>query len=451
MEMPMTRSDDRERDGALAGPHGTDVVASTDDSRSRWSAARRPEFYLPALALVCFLVLHVPGLVGPAIRSDGLAYYAYLPAAAIDGDITMSRLASRLYGGQMPDWTMIRSYAPTGRLLDEKTMGVALMQAPFFLAAHVVASILSVPADGFSPPYQMAIGVAAAFYFGAGLWLVRRNLERLCRPRIAALTLVLLALGTNLFHHACYDASFSHIYSFALFAALAWQTRRWCEEPGVSRALGLGAIFGLIALVRIPDLAVGAFALPFAIDARRERSWWMARRGELCAIAGTGAALCSLQALYWHAITGHWLIDSYQVEGFRLLSAKPLSVLFGVKKGLLLWSPLLVLALFGFRQLWSRDRPSALGLAAFLPVQVCIVASWHIWWYGGGFGHRGFTESLALLALPLGLYLERGAERGTRRRVAAATVFTAYSVLLMALYWARVIPYEGIDLARAWP
>lgn len=44
--------------------------------------------------------------------------------------------------------------------------------------------------------------------------------------------------------------------------------------------------------------------------------------------------------------------------------------------------------------------PFILVLATYL------FASWHMWWFGGNFGHRCYVEYYAILAVPFGYFLD---------------------------------------------
>ena len=58
------------------------------------------------LAVAATVWIYTAGLTyyygqGP-IRSDGTGYYVYLPAAFLDGDLTMVRTGARSFGGDPP-------------------------------------------------------------------------------------------------------------------------------------------------------------------------------------------------------------------------------------------------------------------------------------------------------------------------------------------------------------
>ncbi|MFN3874310.1 MAG: hypothetical protein ACK4L7_00155, partial [Flavobacteriales bacterium] len=79
-----------------------------------------------------------------------------------------------------------------------------LMQAPFFLAAHAVASARgAADGGGLGIEYQLGALLAGLSWSLLGLWLVARLIARWNAPdRVGAFTVLLLGLGTGLIHYA---------------------------------------------------------------------------------------------------------------------------------------------------------------------------------------------------------------------------------------------------------
>ena len=75
---------------------------------------------------------------GLPIRSDGFAYFSYLPAFFLDHDLTFVTRV-RLMPRNVADWSGIRPYGNSGRYIDIYPIGVAVLQAPFFIVAEWVS------------------------------------------------------------------------------------------------------------------------------------------------------------------------------------------------------------------------------------------------------------------------------------------------------------------------
>ena len=76
-------------------------------------------------------------------------------------------------------------------------------------------------------------------------------------------------------------------------------------------------------------------------------------------------------------------------------------VLWGVRNGWLLYSPVMILAVGGL--LWSawHKLNGARTILVILVLVLFSYAAWWCWWLGGAFGHRGFVDYYPFLAVPL--------------------------------------------------
>ena len=162
--------------------------------------------------------------------------------------------------------------------------------------------------------------------------------------------------------------------------------------------------------------------------------------------AGLGAFLLPLvpQIAYWDTITGSWFVYTYGDERLDLLHPHLLETLFSVRKGLLFWSPLLVIAIAGLLLLGRTVPGLLIPSLAYLALSTWVIASWETWWYGGSLGQRPFVETLPVFALGLASLIET-----VRRRIPrTALLFSAGACSLLALhamvaYWHQAIPYDG--------
>jgi hypothetical protein len=175
---------------------------------------------------------------------DVVSYYAYLPAIFIFDDIRLEKEESYENGIFWPE------SAPNGGNVIKTTMGMSFLYAPFFFAGHIYASLSDYPAYGFSVPYKIALLTGALFYLSVALIFMRKILKKFFPDIVAAVTIVAIVLGTNLAYYAGREGTMSHLYSFTLFSVFVWLTIRWHEEPGTWLLLALGALAGLITLIR---------------------------------------------------------------------------------------------------------------------------------------------------------------------------------------------------------
>jgi len=417
---------------------------------------------MAVIALLVYALTYLEEAFGPPIRSDGHGYYAYLPSYLLYFDPSFESLAREQYGGEMPEWTGVRRHPETGKYLNRYPIGVAVLLLPFFLAAHLTTLVCYSPVDwhkfnyapdGYSFFYQHAAGLGALCYAVVGLFFLKKALERYFTPSVSAVTVALLFVGTNLLHYGSGGGVTAHPFAFCLFALFLYWIPRWYDVACAPRlAVALGAIAGLIALVRVPDLLILLFFPLYGVsrmsDARRRLTVLRRRYREGSFMAGAMAIVILPQLLVWRYAAGEWFVNSYKVQGdvFQFLQPEVWNVLFSVRKGLFFWSPLLLFALVGLIPLWRKVRGLMLPSVLFLALNTYLISSWWMWWYGASFGHRAFVESYTVLAFPLAAVLAASGCVRMRRTVLLILGLTVvHSLFLMMLYYRAEISYYGLN------
>lgn len=417
---------------------------------SRWIVA-----CAAGLGLAAYVFVYATGRAGPPIRSDGFSYYVYLPSWFIFHDPTLAATARDCCGGEFPAYTAIVRWPGTRRWVNAHPIGVAVMQAPLFVAAHALTRWTNLSPDGFTLYYQHAAGLSGLIWAVAGLWILRRLLLRHFTDGVAAAALVTLIFGTNLFHYATYDSSYSHAFSFFLFAAILDLTERWHQETRVGLSVLVGVVAGMIVLTRhtnalfllcLPLYGVrarGSFRDPAGAAHPRHRLQLLA------VIVLVAAVVVAPQLAIYHQATGRLIVSPYGSLGFDFARPRILAVLFGVQKGLFFWSPVLVPAVAGL--LWLLRSGHSAGAFVlpgliFLALDTYLIASWWDWQFGGSFGHRGFVDALPIFAVGLAGFYAWAAGRAPTRALAGAVASAAIalSMFQMLQYWNGVIPFSDM-------
>jgi len=384
----------------------------------------------------------------PQIHSDGYSYYVYLPSVFIYHDVTLEKLANEWYGGPYPDFTGIRRWPSTNRWLNLHPIGTAILMAPFFLAADGLSAWSNLPRDGFSLYYQHGAALAAVTYFLLGLAILRRMLRQQFSDGVVLATLICITWGTNLFHYAVFDGTFSHAFAFFLVCVWLWLVEQWWERPTLACSLAIGGVAALNVLVRHTNaifiLLLPLYGIVHWRDVRgrvlelRER-WRMLA---VAALAGTLVLAPQLALYKW--ITGQWFVNAYVTHGmgFTFGSPRLLAVLFSTQKGLFFWSPILLLSVAGVFVATGRARALALAAVVLFALQTWLIASWVEWQFGASFGHRGFTDGFALAApFVASAFAWVARHRRAAPFVAAgATAAVLLSVAQMYQYWIGVLP-----------
>lgn len=390
---------------------------------------------------------------------DAMGYYLYLPAQFIYDDLSYLRFVPDIMREYAPTGSFYQAFpvpgGPEGTQVMKYPIGLALLQTPFFFIGHWVAGWRGYAQDGFSAPYQVAIAFGGMTYGLLGLGMLRRVLLRYFSDALTAVTLALLVLGTNLLQYSVFDAAMPHVYDFALYALLLWATIRWHEQPRRWLAAAIGLVLGLLILTR-PSEAV-AVLLPLlwgisSMDTARQKLQLLRRRWPDVLLLGGFAFLGVLpQLLYWKWATDSFVFYSYQEQTFSFLKPHTWPVLFSFRKGWLIYTPLMLLALAGLVVLWRRYRSIALAVTGYFVVNLWVVSAWDVWWYGGSLGQRALVASYAALSLALAALLAWAF--GPRRRAAAVWLLAPLMVLLVDLnlfqHWQYMYGYiNAEDMTR---
>lgn len=376
-----------------------------------------------------------PWKEGYFLSYDIVYYYLFLPATIIHNDLGKLEFYPAMVeqysiSGKQPTYELYPQ-AKTGRITDKYAVGVAVCELPFFLIAHGYCLMTGAyAADGFSLPYRMSIVFAVMVWVLAGLYVLRKLLLSYYDETTTAVTLLLIAFGTNLYFYTVDHVGMSHPFSFALACMLLYTTDLVYRKGKAKYFILSGLILGLITIVRPTNLLMALFPLCWPVAAGNGRTRFL--RTHLPSIAMGCLCFCVVAMLefgYLKYTSGDWLHFSYEEEGFNFLKPEIWNGLFSYRKGWFVYTPLALFAIAGLAPLWQSRRRLAGLILAYLVLQVYVIFSWGTWAYGGGFGCRPMVESLSILAIPLAAMVSLAISARVWVRVVSCTI----AVLLIVL------------------
>lgn len=352
---------------------------------------------------VCFykpyedLYLHQEG--------DALGYYIYMPSFFIQHDLpTLDKTLNARFRHCAPE----RKAVPHS--VNKYFMGTAVLQSPFFLLAHALAGPLGYERDGYSMIYIYLVESSCSVYVILAFFIIMAILRRRFADSVSAMVILIIGLGTNLYHLCVYHAPFSHPYLFFWYALLILFTIRFYESLQRRYILLIGFVCGMITLTRLTEFYAVLIPLLWGIArwsdvAERMKLLW--RYMLPVAAAGCIVILCLVpQGLYWKVSSGHFFYYSYTGEKFDFLHPHILDGLFSGENGWLMYSPIMILALIGIGFSARRRDDSFVPLVVFLIVHIYVIYSWWCWFYMGSYGSRPMTEAYPLLSIPLAYMVE---------------------------------------------
>lgn len=330
-------------------------------------------------------------------------YYMYLPATLIYGNFTKEAVRDTNY---------LKPWPGTDKVYTKYTCGVAILEAPFFLAAHVLSKPLGYASDGHSLIYCYLLMISAIFYMLAGMYLLWQSIIVYYSKSAAMLVLASLFLGTNMYYYTLFQPAMSHIYSFFLFSALIFLTEKIIKHEKSDSFwpfILFGFTVGLILLVRPTNIIMLLYPLyrwnkqmVNKLDYLRKNSF------KLVLMVGFALVIWMPQLIYWKTVTSQWVMWSYGEETFKYWKEPKLfRVLFDAWNGWLLYSPMAFIPLFSLFMGRHSNRHSERIIIVILALATYLFASWWAWWFGGAFGHRCYVEYYALLAIPFAVIAER--------------------------------------------
>jgi hypothetical protein len=449
------------------------------------------------LVLAALFVLSLPLVTTRIYASDEVQYFAYLRSLWFDHDVSFENEYQHFYDAGVVRYpgfheTFLERQTETGRRLTFATIGSALLWSPFYAVADGyvrVARMLGsdVQADGYAQPYVSAVAYGSAVYAWLAIvcgWLIGRRVlggaaaaasGSDAAARVSLWASLAVWIGTPLFFYMYIAPPMAHACSAFAVAAfvLVWLRvrERWCLRGLIL----LGALAGLMGMVREQDLFI-------AIGPALDWAWTVWRRaargdaGASAAVAGEApsfharvATPPSVAALLLRGVAGAAaFVIAYtpQLAAYVVLNGYPgpsrlvvrkmnfaaphaLGVLASPEHGLVFWTPLVVLALIGLVWLRKDAHHIAVCVLVMIASQIYIAGSVESWTVAGAFGQRRFVGLSALLVLGLAAFI-RALRDGWPRRVGFALVALTvwWNLGLMAQFGAGLMDRQRLELGR---
>lgn len=342
------------------------------------------------------------------ISNDVAHYYSYLPVVFYEHDLSQDFLKDTV-NTLMESRYYAPKIAPNGNHVIKMSMGMAATYLPFFVMAHVYTAITKDRGHGFSEPYHFAVQFSSLFYFLAGLFFLANLLRLFFSNAAVALTLFCITFGTNALYYLTIGSGMSHAANFGLIAAFLYYSVAWHNKPGITTALIIGCLGGLITLIRPINILIYVFFFLYDIRSLKDLSAKIKLLGSntssIIIMAACGILFFLPQLLYWKAITGVYFFNSYVGEHFYFAHPQLINGLFSFRKGWLLYTPIMFFALAGICFLRKELKPFFIPVVFFLAVYLYVVFSWWCWWYGGSYGQRALIDIYPLLAIPFAAML----------------------------------------------
>lgn len=383
---------------------------------------------------------------------DMLVYYSYLPAAFIDDDLTFKFQDNP--NNTNRSWTLVTS---DGRRVLKFSSGVAILQTPFFLVAHAY-SLLTDPkhSNGFTSPYQFLVGLSGLLYSLLGLIFIRKTLKLYVDEYTCGLTVAAIGIGTNLFYYSTNETIMSHAYSFCFVAILIYHTIKWFENWQFKNGLSIAFCVGILILIRPINILMVMIPTFYGLTnlesiAKRFNDLKL-HAFQLISMVVLVFLIYSPQLFYWKYTTGHWLYYSYQTEKFYFDHPHIIQTLFGFRKGLFIYTPIMLLAIPGIFLIKKYGPSFKMLIPVYSIISIYIISCWWCWWYGGSLGLRAYIESFPLWCIPIAFFIQYLTQLGALPKkiiTAVVVLFMLHQSLEIFQYRASIIHYDSMTF-KSW-
>jgi len=329
--------------------------------------------------------------------SDGFYYYSYTVSLVLDRDLDFSNK----YRFNKEWASSIYAYivSKTGRPANQYGIGFGLLLLPAFASVHLgvlMAKTIGLPLTtaGYELYYELPTYLWSFLLGLLGMGLLYRLLAEVFDQRHAFWATVGILFGTALSNYAFLHANMSHWVSAACATAYLYSVFQVYRRPEDWRwwlVSGIG--LGMAAMVRYQNAALGMLIAGLLWQLIRQGQWQTLVAGIAIHIAATVVAFLP-QMLAWRAVYGEPVTNPYG-SYVRWFSPHLSYALW-----LFVYSPLLLLALWGFMRPFPATLPPAfvvsVGLAILGQLYVnCALPEL------GGYGVRRMTDFFPYFGIAL--------------------------------------------------
>jgi hypothetical protein len=350
----------------------------------------------------------------------------------------------------LPPSEMTLAWVPAGpgRWAAPYGIGQSLVFIPFDAAGALLEHL--------SPPSWrdrvgwLPIGLVLLPLLGLGCWIAIRKVlrEQGFDEQWALVGSLALLFGTIAFHYVG-QAQEEMLVAFFLTLSLLFALRLR-SAPTARNAL-LSAIFAGACLITRPVSVFSLLIIPVLFWSAAKDG---AARARLFLPAGA-VVIASLLVMLGYNVArfgspfaigydrlGHVSKIAFDARSPRVLA----TLIFGPGIGLLVLSPLLLLAFWGLAPLWRRDRAYLVGLIASVVSCYLFFSCWHDSYSGGvAWGTRYQCHLLPLYAVPLTLGIQRLVTTLNGRRLVVLVAAVSLAIQLLSVVVTHHMEYLESD------
>lgn len=390
------------------------------------------------------------------IKADGKGYYDYLPSVFIFHDLDRKN-HNRFENHQVYERVnKLSVYVPYGKFLVNKyPVGTSLMISPFFFITYAIDRTQGEEVNVFSRPFNISIFHAAVFYLFLSLFFLKKLLKLYDFKYFTILIIqLLLIFATAVPLYSSYDAAFSHIYSLFAITTFLYCLKYYFSKLEKRYILYCMIMLGLIVLIRPFNILVVLF-IPFIAGSFEQLKSGINGMIKSPVYFFSGIAIflliVSIQLMAWYLQTGTFLLYSYQNEGFNLNSPQIINVLFSYRKGLFIYTPVLLLSFAGLIKLFLEKKYYLfISWLMFFVLITYFISSWWCWYYGGSYGMRPYIDYYVIFFIPFAYFLDKVSLWIKTPFVLLAMLTIPLNLIQIKQFKKYILHYSEMDKDKYW-
>jgi hypothetical protein len=404
--------------------------------------------FLLIVVSTCFTPFFINwGDVGHPFIQDINQYYSYLTAVFVDHDLTF-KTNNHIY------WLF---ETPTHQLVPKVTYGMAFFYSPFYLLAKAFADTNS---TGYETIYAWFVHLGCIVYVLIGLNYTRKTLLLWFSEKIAALSLLLLFFGTNLFYYTLSESEAVHGILFFLLSGFVYHVIEWHSTNSKTSFFLFFLFSGFICLIRPTEIIVLIFPLLIgivSIQSLKEKCKLLIALKWYILLGITVFFLPILpQLFFWKIQSGQWLFFSYgATEKFFWEDPQLRNVLISYRKGWLVYTPIMLFSIIGFVLLKIKNKEIFLPILLYLLMNIYLISAWWDWAFGGSFGMRALIQAYAFLIIPLAYVVDWVINKNKKRVIifcfsVITITLCCLNIVQSNLYKHGIINFDGMTKEAYW-
>lgn len=270
-----------------------------------------------------------------------------------------------------------------------------------------------------------------------GLWCV---LRKYFTAGTIIPTLLLLALGTNFFLMSVYSGAIQASILLALMVLVVWMSQRWVEKPAWFESIVMGFAMGTLIFVKPAGFAsILVFLFWGAYNKETFRVKWklfFEHSDQVITILILFLGGLFIRLFNPQMFEGTWFCDYVQHKrAVYLLSPWMWQVLFSIKNGWIIYTPLVLFAIPGFYILAERNKRIFYATFLFSLTYLFLLASTPEATSPDNFSQARMTEIFAVLFIPIAYFINWISEGGWTRKIFFILLLTVFVVLNLFQTW----------------